>query len=534
MNTHQFQSQIESKQYNTISLEYSPPASPNSSILNHSSSNLQTMKKNSRPPFTASQMNSSYNDCPFEIRVSGVTPKDARTRVETQIKLKIKLVPKQKEKIHWSWLRIPSLLLAKNQSKKAQQRQRLTQVCDESSILDLEAKVISESDHTKTIQLCQGCVRRERKRAERKKNATLTSIHIQPGSKMVDEAYAYDKQRILLFSSDPLVDFSSSEVMLPTRITCYCRHHDERIGFRVWFAIKHQGNVIATGQTPPIMITDDHKMPRSETRKRSRPLQDNTELSTPYQSPVLNTFLGPWQTMIPELYVDTPYVKQVLPSHGSLIGGTRVVLLGQGFRRGLQVMFGEHRAVVLSVSPTFLVCLAPPAFEPGLKPMSIQGQPSNAVFDYYDDGFQLLGELVQQILGIQSTNLVQALSQYPANLFQTNAMGHSLLHLACHLNMYPLAHWLLSQYPAMANLQDCNGLSPLHVALGSQSTAIIHALLIQGANVFLASCLGTPLELVISLFEKHYPHIKLVPALLDSYLPWLPKSFENETMCGII
>ncbi|RCI00101.1 SPT3 Dosage dependent suppressor of Ty-induced promoter mutations-like protein [Rhizopus stolonifer] len=273
------------------------------------------------------------------------------------------------------------------------------------------------------------------------------------------------------------------------------------------------------------MITDDHKMPRSETRKRSRPLQDNTELSTPYQSPVLNTFSDPWQTMIPELYVDTPYVKQVLPSHGSLIGGTRVVLLGQGFRRGLQVMFGEHRAVLLGVSPTFLVCLAPPAFEPGSKPMSIQGQVSNAVFDYYDDGLQLLGELVQQILGIQPTDLVQALSQYPANLFQTNTMGHSLLHLACHLNMYPLAHWLLSQYPAMANLQDCNGMSPLHVALGSQSTAIIHALLSQGANVFLASCLGTPMELVISLFEKHYPHTKLMPALLDSYLPWLPKSF---------
>ncbi len=48
--------------------------------------------------------------------------------------------------------------------------------------------------------------------------------------------------------------------MLPLRITCYCRHHREKVGFLVNMQmLDHTGRVVAFGQTKPIMITDDHK-----------------------------------------------------------------------------------------------------------------------------------------------------------------------------------------------------------------------------------------------------------------------------------
>jgi hypothetical protein len=49
---------------------------------------------------------------------------------------------------------------------------------------------------------------------------------------VIDEAFERDRQRILLFNCESLVNFSTGDAIFPTRITCYCRHHNERIGFR--------------------------------------------------------------------------------------------------------------------------------------------------------------------------------------------------------------------------------------------------------------------------------------------------------------
>ncbi|KAI8137392.1 hypothetical protein BJV82DRAFT_358156 [Fennellomyces sp. T-0311] len=68
-----------------------------------------------------------------------------------------------------------------------------------------------------------------------------------------------------------MVNFSSGDAILPTRITCYCRHHNEKVGFCVEFTMKtDKGDTIATGMSPPILITDDHKSTRQKGRKRDR------------------------------------------------------------------------------------------------------------------------------------------------------------------------------------------------------------------------------------------------------------------------
>ncbi|KAI8091139.1 uncharacterized protein B0P05DRAFT_301198 [Gilbertella persicaria] len=86
---------------------------------------------------------------------------------------------------------------------------------------------------------------------------------------------AEERKRILLFNCNEYVEFNNGEATLPTRVTCYCRHHSEKTGFRIVFTLKdHLDQVIGTGRSPPIMITDDHKSSKLQqqtaARKRAR------------------------------------------------------------------------------------------------------------------------------------------------------------------------------------------------------------------------------------------------------------------------
>ncbi|KAI9489564.1 hypothetical protein BDB00DRAFT_608985 [Zychaea mexicana] len=199
----------------------------------------------------------------MQIRILGISENGAKTRVETQIKLCVQLVSSQGTKVpHWSFIRLPEFMLARSKLRKTQQRKLSAKhyaiECDESKVLELTAKVICASDPAKKLRMCAGCVRRERKRAERKKDSHSTDAAL--SATMSEDAFEKERDRILLFNCEPLVDFNSGDTILPTRITCYCRHHNERVGFRIRFSLHDcNGNVVATGETPSIMITDDHK-----------------------------------------------------------------------------------------------------------------------------------------------------------------------------------------------------------------------------------------------------------------------------------
>ena len=69
-----------------------------------------------------------------------------------------------------------------------------------------------------------------------------------------------DTTSIVQFNCPEVLDFSSGSVVLPLRITCYCRHHREKVGFHVHFGmLDHTGRIVGNGTSRPIMITDDHK-----------------------------------------------------------------------------------------------------------------------------------------------------------------------------------------------------------------------------------------------------------------------------------
>jgi len=96
-----------------------------------------------------------------------------------------------------------------------------------------------------------------------------------------------DQQKILLFNCGELIDFKAGDAILPTRLTCYCRHHNEQTGFCVSFIVKDPlGTVIASALSPPIMITDDHKSAKARGLKRPRTESSPVQLvSQPFYLP---------------------------------------------------------------------------------------------------------------------------------------------------------------------------------------------------------------------------------------------------------
>ncbi|KAM7218804.1 hypothetical protein V8F06_005818 [Rhypophila decipiens] len=114
------------------------------------------------------------------------------------------------------------------------------------------------------VRICKNCVTREGKRAKRRKKVK---------SQEEDQLWVKDEwERILLFNTHEIKDWVEPNVEdmkkgiggyyfdTPMRITCYCRHHHEKVGFQVIFTITdYQRNFIAQEMSPVVMITDDHK-----------------------------------------------------------------------------------------------------------------------------------------------------------------------------------------------------------------------------------------------------------------------------------
>ncbi|KAK9767332.1 SPT3 Dosage dependent suppressor of Ty-induced promoter mutations-like protein [Basidiobolus ranarum] len=245
----------------------------------------------------------------LQIRVLGVPESGAKSRVETQIKFCLQLVTDRGEKVSlWSHLRLPEFMVAKEKFKRKNSKDQTNPL--EHNVLNLETNVICATDITRKVYTCISCVQRERKRALRKKenkvknqqasvsntpNASRASSPVSelgnalPGLNLDDEqSLQLEQRKILLFNCNELVDFSSGDTILPARITCYCRHHNEKVGFCIYFTMKdYLGQVIATGMSPPIMITDDHKSNKGKTANRKQGRKSE------YEIPVRNFDFAP-------------------------------------------------------------------------------------------------------------------------------------------------------------------------------------------------------------------------------------------------
>ncbi|KAL0076469.1 hypothetical protein F4703DRAFT_1714953, partial [Phycomyces blakesleeanus] len=466
------------------------------------------------------------------IRVHGVPSTGAKSRVETQIKLCVQLVTNQDAKVqNWSYLRLHDNMLARSKQKKSQQKSRMdgnlsTLLSDESNILTLEAKVICASNEAKQVRMCHGCVKRERKRAERSKDGKTPDIGFATPNE--DEHLEAERDRILLFNCGPMVSFSSGDAILPTRITCYCRHHNEKIGFRVRFTMRNdRGTLVATGDSPPILITDDHKSLKQRGRKRSRqdtpdsPIIPSRRTSvTDSPSPEIPNIALPTPVKDLPRWLQLPHIDRIVPNRGPTCGGTEITILGSGFCRDLTCVFGEHAAKTVYWNTNTLVCVLPPATTPGPvvvtfkeHPLVLGGQ-DITLFTYYDAGDQALLELALQVVGLKMTGKLQNAKQVAMRIVQGDSNtntdnnnnnnnnnnntsadnhkggggvglendgthGHTMLHLAALLGYEELVAALL---PATTNidLPDKNGCTAFHLACTTPSLAVCKLLIEAG------------------------------------------------------
>ena len=203
---------------------------------------------------------------PFKLSLIGIPPGGAKSRVETQIKLDLQLVhPISSEFVvnTYDYLKLPSYGVSKEKFRMNNLKDVPKDV-DSERILHLDASVVCTSQPTRSVFICEGCILRERKRALRKKDYKRKTNKKPPPSPTLPPGD--QSQKIIVFNCPELIPFSSGTCSLPTRITCYCRHHKEKVGFRIVLVVKDaQGVVVGQCVSENIMITDDHKAQAAST-----------------------------------------------------------------------------------------------------------------------------------------------------------------------------------------------------------------------------------------------------------------------------
>eukprot|EP00126_Sphaerothecum_destruens_P002784 Sdes_comp16212_c0_seq1m5479 len=391
-------------------------------------------------------LNNSKNNGLY-IRVLGVPQSGAKSRVETQIKFCIQVVTSNGDKmVGCNKLVIPDSLLSKEKNVKAKR----VELFDDAKSLFLEVKVVCSSNLSQEVLSCFGCVQRERTRLERKleHNHTLQNslTEVSPPKKIIDDIES-DRKKIIVFNSSPVVDFSRGDTILPARITCYCRHHDEKVGFCVCFTMKDSsGKVVASGISPPILITDDHKSSRVKGTKRSRIGDGIFDESLSPQIPS-DLFLG--EKLSPKLISSeplpslssifdcfspntnptssplTPSVFKVIPSEGPIHGGMECTVLGSSFVSGMTVIFGENEAYPTHCwGSNTLICVVPPAIVAGNVRISIRNyfpsESSNVMFTYKDHTDQAVMELALQVVGLKMTGRIDDAKQIARHIVDQN------------------------------------------------------------------------------------------------------------------
>ncbi|KAK5997870.1 Protein MGA2 [Cladobotryum mycophilum] len=227
----------------------------------------------------------------YELRI---LPTPLKSRVETQIPIKMTLspLPPGVSKLH-----LPSHTISKPKLMARPPPERssdtlelfVSLVC--TSAMDqseLKKKALERAANTPQghlpdlddeenspqnggeVRICNGCITRERKRAARKKVKKPDE----------DKLWSQDEERrVVVFNTQEVKEWQPISGVLdangrpeptrhnrvmqidaPMRIACYCRHHNEKMGFNVIFTIKDwKDQIIAQAMSNPIMITDDHK-----------------------------------------------------------------------------------------------------------------------------------------------------------------------------------------------------------------------------------------------------------------------------------
>ncbi|KAJ6625880.1 hypothetical protein B0H10DRAFT_2001193 [Mycena sp. CBHHK59/15] len=162
----------------------------------------------------------------------------AKSRVETQVRVTVDLAdsssssdPAKYDRVgSWKWLQLPRGTATKRRTRK--QGKIAPEAQD---ILHLSATVTCASPPHNRVYSCTSCQTREAKRVAKKLAARVRPARSDSDSGDDSAARASkgkqheDTTSIIQFNCAEVQEFSSGSVVLPLRITCYCRHHREKL-----------------------------------------------------------------------------------------------------------------------------------------------------------------------------------------------------------------------------------------------------------------------------------------------------------------
>lgn len=198
--------------------------------------------------------------------IHGIKRKGAKSRVETQIKMRISVIqpptltsdPTPSRIGTFRAIRLQPGLGVKRRAKKAAEIDQTLGSLDPRLVLRLETQVWCTDSPERRAFACVKCVMRERKRAmsksaagrkvgrlgtgeESEDGSTRQGSEVDSGMGVqavqqqavdADGLTQEDREKIVLFNCGNLVELVEGECELPMRVTCYCRHHKEKTGFR--------------------------------------------------------------------------------------------------------------------------------------------------------------------------------------------------------------------------------------------------------------------------------------------------------------
>jgi ankyrin repeat protein len=184
-----------------------------------------------------------HSTLPFQMTVQNLP---AFSRVETQIKLQLSVSPPPPQFL----VHLPADTIAK---QKLCLSSDVTPEVRE-KMLFLDTYVLTSSD--KPCNICTRCVRREQKRASRRKSGVSDNMNWMTNSHK--RAIIFNCKEVISFPATTQKD--SKSVELSSRIVCYCRHHNEPTGFKLLFVLTNStGAIVAKHVSSPIMIMDRKK-----------------------------------------------------------------------------------------------------------------------------------------------------------------------------------------------------------------------------------------------------------------------------------
>lgn len=347
---------------------------------------------------------------PYDISILGVSESGARSRTETQVKLILRILPKC-DSPAVKWICLPSTQMSNGRQPRSSRMDTLSSSSSSSSpeecTLRIRARVV-RSDIDQPVYSCYSCILRERRRGLKKRSKLEESEAMSGEAELneiemntIDMETEQDRERILVFASqNEKLQVLRSDVMIPIRLTCYCRHHDEKVGFRVKLELWNNLNRnVGFAYSPPIMITDDHKRSTRQTK---------IDTANGREGLRQEALLYP---MIPMV---RPRVLKVVPSDGPMYGGIEVTVIGEYLLPDGIVLFGQLPAPIITyINVNSVIVRLPPSQTAGIVPVIVSGQdtlnngPGDfAFFNYKNDIDRAMMELALQLIGMKMTGKV--------------------------------------------------------------------------------------------------------------------------------